>query len=122
MMKVYLDEPDATPALKKQIEDLMATHRKAADLIDKIATMRDELTDYRERAAELHAQLVTLKAVRTGGDLMSSLRAKLAEISGRQQKLTIDIVDAQEQLMLSRVRFQNELVELHLTDAAVSSR
>ena len=81
LMKVYLDEPDASPALKKQIEDLMATHRKAADLIDKIATMRDELTDYRARGAELHAQLVTLKAVRTGGDLMASLRAKLVEIS-----------------------------------------
>nr|HEX4318766.1 carboxypeptidase regulatory-like domain-containing protein [Kofleriaceae bacterium] len=122
MMKVYLEEPDASPKLKTQIEDLMATHRKAADLVDKISTMRGELADYRERENELHAQLVTLKAVRTGGDLMLSLRKKLDEISGRSQKLTIAIVDAQEELMLARVRFQNALVDLHITDATVSAR
>ena len=33
------------------------------------------------------------------------------------QKTTIEIVDAQEQLMLARVKFQNQLAELRLTDA-----
>jgi len=121
LMKVYIEEPEATPELKKQLEDVLATHRDAADLLDKIATMRDQLAEYKSRAGELHAQLVTLKAVRTGGELMTALKKKLEEVSDKQQKLTISIVDTQEQLMLSRVKFQNQLAELHLKDA-VSKR
>ena len=116
-MKVYLDEPDATPALKSQLEALLATHRSAADLVDKIATMREQLGEYKSRSGELHAQLVTLKAVRTSGDLMDGLRSKLLETSNKVQKLTISIVDAEEQLMLTRVKFGNQLSDLHLTDA-----
>jgi len=121
MMKVFIDEPDASPQLKAQIEALLATHRGAADLADKITTLREQLAEYRARAGELHAQLVTLKAVRTGGDLMITLRAKLAETSERIQKTTIALVDAQEQLMLARVKFQNQLVDLRIGDATVKS-
>jgi len=117
MMKVFIDEPGASPQLKAQIEAMLVTHRGAADLTDKIETLRDQLGEYRARAGELHAQLVTLKAVRTGGELMASLRGKLAETSDRIQKTTIALVDTQEQLMLSRVRFQNQLADLRLTDA-----
>lgn len=120
MMKVFIDEPDATPELKGQIGALLDTHRKAMDLLDKIATLREELADYRVREGELHGQLVTLKAVHTSGDLMTSLRQKLAEISDKSQKLTITLVDTQEQLMMARVRFQNQIAELHLTDASAN--
>jgi hypothetical protein len=117
MMKVFLEEPGASPQLKAQIEALLATQRSAADLVDKIATLREQLGEYRSRAGELHAQLVTLKAVKTGGDLMTSLRGRLTETSDRVQKTTIAIVDAQEKLMLTRVRFANQLADLRLTDA-----
>lgn len=120
MMKVYIDEPDATLELKKQLEAVLATHRDAADLADKIQTMHEQLAEYRERAGELHAQLVTLKLVKTGGELMAALHHKLDEISDKQQKLTIKIVDAQEALMLTKVKFQNQLSELHLTDKTAS--
>ena len=122
MMKVYIDEPDASPELRARVAALLETHQQAADLVDKIATLRDELSDYRSRAGELHAQLVTLKAVHTGGELMTSLKQKLVEISDRTQKLTIAVVDTQEQLMLARVKFASQLTELHLTDQAVSKR
>ncbi|MDB4961439.1 MAG: uncharacterized protein JWP01_1438 [Myxococcales bacterium] len=118
MMKVFIDEPDAAPQLKAQIDALLGTHRGGADLADKIETLRDQLGEYRARSGELHAQLVTLKAVRTGGELMATLRGKLAETSERVQKTTIALVDAQEQLMLTRVKFQNQLADLRLTDAA----
>ncbi|CAN5878544.1 hypothetical protein BH11MYX3_BH11MYX3_26400 [soil metagenome] len=123
MMRVFINEPDASPQLKAQITALLATHRAAADLIDKIATLRDQLGEYRARAGELHAQLVTLKAVRTGGELMSSLRGKLTETSDKIQKLTISVVDAQEQVMLARIKFQNQLAELRVEDVTrVSGR
>ena len=122
MMQVYLDEPDASPALKKQLEALLAAHRSAADLTDKIATMREQLGEYKSRSGELHAQLVTLKAVHTDGELMDGLRAKLLETSNKVQKLTIAIVDAEEQLMLARVKLGNQLADLHLDDATVTKR
>jgi hypothetical protein len=120
MMKVYLEDPAAAPALRGQIEALVATHRTAADLDDKIKTLHEQIAEYRAREGELHAQLVTLRAVRTGGDLMTSLKGKLADTNERIQKATISVVDAQEQLMLLRVKFQNQLADLHLTDVTAA--
>jgi hypothetical protein len=117
MMKLYIEDPEASAALKTQIAAALATHRSAVDLVDKIATLRDEVAEYRGRAGELHAQLVTLKAVKTGGELMASLRKKLDETSDKTQQLTVAIVDAQEQLMLARVKFQNQLAELRMEDS-----
>jgi len=114
MMKVFIDEPNASPKLREQIEALLATHRAGADLVDKIKTLREQLLDVQAREGELHAQIVSLKMVRAGGELMQTLRSKLAEMSERAQKTTISIVDTQEQLMLSRVKFQNQLAEMHL--------
>ena len=123
MMKVFIDEPQASPKLKEQIQTLLATHHSAADLVDKIQTLREQLADIRAREGELHAQIVTLRAVRAGGELLAALRKKLEEMSERAQKTTIAIVDTQEQLMLTKVKFQNQLAELHLTDtAAVTKR
>jgi hypothetical protein len=122
MMKVYLDEPDASPALKKQLETLLAAHRKAADLAAKIATLREQLGEYKSRSGELHAQIVTLRAVRTTGDLMEGLHAKLLETSNKVQKLTIGIVDAEERLMRARLDVANQLADLHLDDATLSKR
>jgi len=117
LIKVYVDDPKASPKLKGQLQALLATHQAGVDLDDKIATLREQIAEYREREGELHAQLVTLKMVKTGGDLMASLRAKLVETSDGIQKATLAIVDAQEQIMLTRVKFQNQLTELHLDDA-----
>ena len=42
---------------------------------------------------ELHGQIMTLQAVKTGGDLMTHLKTKMKDISDRVQKTTIEIVD-----------------------------
>jgi hypothetical protein len=118
MMAVFVQEPEASPQLKGQIEAMLATHRGAADLVDRVETLRTQLAEYRSRSGELHAQLVTLKAVRTSGELMAALRRKLAEMAERTQQATLEVVEAQEQLMLARVKLQNQLADLRLTDAA----
>jgi hypothetical protein len=122
MMQVYLDEPAASPQLKAQLAAALATHRAAADLVDKIATLREQLGEYRVRTGELHAQIVTLKLVKTGGELMAALHGKLAETSTRIQQATIALVDAEERLMLARVKFQDQLAELRLDDATHGPR
>ncbi|MGN6104759.1 MAG: carboxypeptidase regulatory-like domain-containing protein [Kofleriaceae bacterium] len=117
LMKVYIDDPETSRDLRAQIDKLLATHRGAADLVDKIETLREQLAEYRRRSGELHAQIVTLKAVRSGGELMTALRGRLSDMSNRTQKATLDLVDTQERLMLARVKFQNQLADLRLTDA-----
>lgn len=120
MMKLFVDDPHASPKLRAQITALLATHREAADHVDQIQTLRDQATEYRQRTGELHAKVVTLKAVRTGGELMQQLKQRLAEMNERMQKMTIAIVMTQEKLMLARVRFQNQLADLRLTDVTES--
>jgi len=63
---------------------------------------------------------VSLKLVRTGGELMSSLRNRLAETSERTQKATLAIVDAREKLMLAKLKFGNQLADLRLTDVTAT--
>jgi hypothetical protein len=116
MLQVYVDSEEASPAFKAQLEAMLATHKAGVDLDDKIATLRDQLVEYRERQGELHAQLVTLKMVKTSGPLMASLKQKLMEMSDAIQKATIDIVNAQEAIMLTRVKFENQIAELHLDE------
>jgi hypothetical protein len=117
MMRLYVSDDQATSELKTQIVALLATHRAAADLVDKLATVRDQISEFRMRSGELHAQIAALRAVRTGGELMATLRTRLTEVSDRIQKSTIEIVDLQEQIMLARVKFQNQLADLRLSDA-----
>ena len=117
MLKVWVHAPEGNPELKQQLKHLLATHRTMADLQEEIDSLHQRLGDFRERENELHAQILTLQAVKTGGDLMVHLKKKMKEISDKVQKATIDVVDAEEKLMLTRIKFQDSLAELHLPDA-----
>ncbi|HEX8111471.1 MAG TPA: hypothetical protein VF516_27260, partial [Kofleriaceae bacterium] len=117
MMKVWVEAPEVTRELKDQLKKLLAIHRTLVDLAQEQDSMRRRLADYRERMDELHGQIVTLQAVKTGGELMGHLKTKMKEISDRVQRTTIDIVDQEEKIMLARVQFQDALAELALPDA-----
>lgn len=117
MMKVFVESPAPTAELRTQLRELLATHRTIADALTEQQSLRQRLSDYRARMDELHVQLVSLQAVKTGEDLMKNLKAKMKDISDRVQKTTIAIVDNEEKVMLSRVKFQDQLAELRLPDA-----
>jgi hypothetical protein len=117
MMKVWVEAPDGTPELKDQLRKLLGVHKTLVDLAQEQDSMRRRLADYRERMDELHAQILTLTAVKTGGELMGHLKAKMKDISDRVQKTTIQLVDQEEKIMLARVQFQDMLAELVLPDA-----
>jgi len=121
MMKVYVETAEGDAAFKRQLAGVLAIHREVVDGVERITSLRRRLGDYRQRMDELHGQLVTLQAVKTGGDLMRHLRGKMKEISDRVQTATIEIVDAEEKLMLARVRFQDGLAELRLPDAIAAA-
>jgi hypothetical protein len=116
MMKVWVEAPEGSAELKDSLKKLLGIHKKLIDLTQEQVSLDRRLRDYRERMDELHAQIVTLQAVKTGGDLMTHLKTKMKEISERVQKTTIAMVDAEEQIMLTRVQFQDSLSELSLPD------
>ena len=101
------------------MKKLLAIHKTLIDLTQEQASLERRLRDYRERMDELHAQIVTLQAVKTGGELMTHLKTKMKDISERVQKTTIARVDAEEKIMLTRVQFQDALAELSLPDATM---
>jgi hypothetical protein len=117
MMKMYVDSPIGTPALKAQLDNVLAIHKQLADLAEKSTSLRRQRDEYRERSDELHNQIVTLQLVKTGGELMTHLKDKMRDVSDRVQKATIGIVDAEEQMMLARVKLQDALAEMTLPDA-----
>ncbi|HUJ63218.1 MAG TPA: OmpA family protein [Kofleriaceae bacterium] len=116
MMKLYVDAPEGTPELKTQLRKLLGIHKTLVDLTEQQESVHRRLGDYRERMDELHGQIVTLTAVKTGGDLMAHLKDKMKDISERVQKATIELVDTEEKIMLTRVQFQDALAELTLPD------
>jgi hypothetical protein len=117
MMKVYVDAPESGKELRDQLKKLLGIHKNLMDLATEQDSLRRRLHDYKERLDDLHAQILTLQAVKTGGDLMTHLKNKMKDISSRVQKTTISIVDQEEKIMLERVKFQDHLAELTLTDA-----
>lgn len=120
MMKVFVEAPEGSSEIKEQLKRLLAIHKGLIDLAQEQASQRRRLGDYKERMDELHAQIVTLQAVKTGNDLMAHLKTKMRDISDRVQKTTIALVDQEEKIMLARVRFQDALAELTLTDATAA--
>ncbi len=115
MLELYLaDAKDADSALASKLQEVLTLHRAIADQELAIETQRKRLDDYRVRMDELHAQIVTLKAVRSGGALMKHLGLKMQGISDLVQRATIEVVEAEEKLMIARVRFNDALAELTL--------
>jgi flagellar biosynthesis chaperone FliJ len=104
--------------LKAAVTELLKVQKEMANTEQRIATMRDAMDEYRTRMDELHAQIVTLKLVKTAGPLMQNLEKKLQEVSDKLTKATIDLVALQEQLMVARIRFQDGVADLSLEKVA----
>jgi flagellar biosynthesis chaperone FliJ len=100
--------------LKSAVSALLAVQKEMGNVEQQIATTREQMEEYRTRMDELHAQIVTLRAVKTAGPLMQNLEKKLTEVSDKLSKATIDLVALQEKLMVSRIRFQDGVADLSL--------
>jgi hypothetical protein len=114
LVRAYLSSAALEGPLKAQVEQLLKLNSDMVKIDQQIASGRDQMGEYRTRMDEIHAQLVTLKAVKTAGPLMTHLEKKLQEISEQLSKATVDIVVLQEKLMVARVQFQSGVAELSL--------
>ncbi len=113
-VRVYLSRAVAEGPLKHQVEDLLKLNKDMSDISQHVLTTREQMAEYRVRMDELHAQLVTLKLVKTAGPLMQSLEKKMQEVSDRLSKATINVVGLQENLMVTRIHFQDGVADLTL--------
>jgi hypothetical protein len=114
MVKAFVSSAAADGPLKASVAELLQIHRDAANIEQHIQTTREQMQEYRQRMDELHAQIVTLKVVKTAGPLMQSLEKKMQEVSDKLSKATIDVVALEEQLMVARVHFQDKVADLTL--------
>ena len=115
LIKLYLSSAALDGPLKTAVSELIKLHQDMENLSQQIGTMREQMTEYRTRMDELHAQIVSLRAVKTkGGNLLEHLEKKLQEVSDKLSTATVDLVGVQEKLMVARIRFQDGVAELSL--------
>ncbi len=114
LVRAYLSSAVVSGPLKGQVDELVRTEKQIGEGEQRIATLREQMGEYRQRMDELHVQIVTLRAVRTAGPLMASLEKKLQEVSDKLSKATIDVVALEETLMLARIKFQDGVADLSL--------
>ncbi len=129
LVKAYLSSAAVAGPLKGQVDELVKMQQEIGSVEQHIATLHDQMGEYRQRMDELHGQIVTLRMVRTGGPLMASLEKKLQEMSDKLSKGTIDVVGLEEKRMLARIKFEDAIADLTLDkpgdekkDATVAGR
>jgi hypothetical protein len=121
LVRIYLQMPKHDKRFAEPMKKLLAINSEMARHQDAIDSLRERMAEYRRRVNELHGQIFSLKAVKTGGSLMRHLKAKMKQISNRLQRATIEVVQNQEKLMLARIRFQDGLSELTLARRVAKS-
>ncbi len=112
LIRAFVSSAALEGDIKKRVETIVTMQKDLGTLDERIETARQQMEEYRSRMNELHAQVVTLKAVKTGGTLMRSLEKKLEEVSEKMSKATVDLVGLEEQRMISRIKLQDGIAEL----------
>jgi hypothetical protein len=114
LVRVHLTKSAVDPRLKTAVDELLKLNTEMANIDQRITLVREQQAEYRARMDELHVQLVTLKAVKTAGPMMTALEKKMQEMSDKVSKATVELVTLQEKLMVTRIKFQDGVAELSL--------
>jgi hypothetical protein len=89
-------------------------HRELTELDERLQTIATQVEMYRARVDELNSQLVTLRRVPQAAELSRNLAKKMAEISERLQKATLDAASVEGERLTRRVALEDRLAELTL--------
>jgi hypothetical protein len=116
MIRAYISSATVSSIIREKVSELLKLQKETTDTDQQIATTRDQLQEYRNRMDELHAQIVTLTAVKTGAGLLKDLEKKMQDISQKVSQGTLRLVNLQEKLMIARIHFQDAVAELSLED------
>jgi hypothetical protein len=112
---LYLKTANSLPEdLREKLGQVLSMHRELSELGERLATIETQIDMYRARVDELNAQLVTLRKVPQAAELSRNLAKKMAEISDKLQKSTIDAASVEGQRLTRRVALEDRLAELTL--------
>ncbi len=116
LIRAFVSDDAKAGPLAAEIGEIVKLHTEVAKVGEAIVTAREQMGELRQRMDELHAQVVTLRAVRSPNQgLLAGLEKKLAEVSDRLSKATLALVGLQERQMIARVKLEDALAELSLT-------
>ena len=115
MVRAYVQGP-IDPKLKATLEGLVKRTEEMGNLEQRLSTAREVLSEYRGRAAELHAQLVTLRAVKSAGPVVTGLEKSWQQMNDKVAQQTALMVDLRERLTVAKVALQTGIAELTLPD------
>jgi hypothetical protein len=110
-LKVAKSLPDE---LKQKLGQVLSMHRELTELDERLSTIATQIDMYRGRVDELNQQLVTLRRVPQAAELSRNLAKKMAEISERLQKATLDAAGVEGERLTRRVALEDRLAELTL--------
>lgn len=112
LLRAYV-EAESTPAeIRARVLELTRLSDELGVIGEKLGTKRAQQKELRERLHELHAEVVTLKTVKSSGRLLQDLEKKLQETSDRVSKGTSEIVELEEKQMVAKIRLQDAVAEL----------
>jgi hypothetical protein len=114
LVRVFLTGAVIDGPLKDKVAALLKTQQDLGNYEQRIATVRDQMAEYRLRQDELNGQIVTLRLVKTAGPLMADLEKKLQDANDKVGKATGELVSLQEKAMIARIAFQDGVAELTL--------
>ena len=114
LVQAWLQAPAHDPRMSEDFKRIVGLHQEMARSQEQIDHLRERQAEYRSRADELGGQIFQLKLVKTAGSLMVHLQQKMKDASQQVHDATGELVDAQERLMVARVKFQDALAELTL--------
>jgi hypothetical protein len=110
-LKIAKNLPDD---LKQRLSQVLTMHRELGELDERLRTIAAQVEMYRGRVDELNNQLVTLRRVPQAAELSRNLAKKMAEISERLQKATLDAAGVEGERLTRRVALEDRLAELTL--------
>jgi hypothetical protein len=113
-IELYLRSASLDPALAEQLKALIESHKKSAEVEERIALLEQQMGVYRERVDEINVQLFTLKKVPQAARLRRHLAKKMQEISDKLQQGTMTLSERKGTLMALRIELQDKLAELRL--------
>jgi hypothetical protein len=119
-VRAYITSAQAAEPLKSQLAKLTKIQQDIANDEQRAQTIREQMSAYRARVDELHVQIVTLRAVKTGGAIMRNLEKKMQEMSDRLSQSTISLASLEEKLLIARIGLQDGIAELTLESPAAS--
>jgi len=123
---VYLKTAKNLPDdLRQKLGQVLSMHRELSELDERLTTISTQIDMYRSRVDELNAQLFSLRKVPQAAELSRNLAKKMAEISDKLQKSTLDAASVEGERLTRRVALEDRLAELTLEsrhDSAVANR